>query len=102
MKSLVRDLSHETFRPVLKPEERLLLAVIESAFWDLQSADPARRQTARSFFLDERSEHAFSFLGICQHFCWSPTSIRGRLRTHLGAMPSDLALSSKTSSLLAR
>src|SRR5690349_7033507 len=83
MRSLVQDLNIERLRPALKPEERLLLAVVESAFWDLQSPDPARRHTARSYFLDERGEHTFSFLSICEHFSWSPASIRFSLKTHL-------------------
>ena len=83
----MQDLTGERFRPTLKPEERLLLAVVESAFWDLQSPDLGRRQTARTYFLDERGEHTFSFLSICQHFSWSPASIRTSLRTHLAMLP---------------
>ena len=89
MRSLVQDLGGERNRPTLKPEERLLLAVVESAFWDLQSPDPSRRQTARTYFLDERGEHTFSFLSICQHFSWSPASIRTTLRPHLGSMTDE-------------
>lgn len=73
------------FRPVLKPEERLLLAVVDSAYWDLQSPDPVRRRTARSYFLAEEDGHTFSFISICQHFSWSPDSIRLQLRTLLAA-----------------
>lgn len=90
MRSLVQDLNVERLRPALKPEERLLLAVVESAFWDLQSPDPARRQTARSYFLDERSEHTFSFMSICEHFSWSPISIRFSLRPHLTLPPPEV------------
>jgi hypothetical protein len=90
MRSLVQDLGGERVRPTLKPEERLLLAVVESAFWDLQSPDPNRRHTARTYFLDERGEHAFSFLSICQHFSWSPASIRTTLRLDLGHIPEEL------------
>jgi hypothetical protein len=97
MRSLVQDLNVERLRPALKPEERLLLAVVESAFWDLQSPDPARRQTARSYFLDERGEHTFSFLSICEHFSWSPISIRGSLRTKLTIpSPEAVALQART------
>ena len=42
MRSLVADISDGKTRPAIKPEERLLLAVVESAFWDLQSPDIAR------------------------------------------------------------
>lgn len=90
MRSLVQDLNIERLRPALKPEERLLLAVVESAFWDLQSPDPARRHTARSYFMDERGEHTFSFLSICEHFSWSPASIRFSLKTHLTLPVSEM------------
>ncbi len=83
MRSLVQDLNGERTRPSLRPEERLLLAVVESAYWDLQSPDPNRRHTARGYFLDERAEHTFSFLSICQHFGWSALSIRDSLQPHL-------------------
>ena len=86
MRSLLQDLTEGRFRPSIKPEERLLLAVVESAYWDLQSPDPARRRTARTYFLDEEDEHTFSFISICQHFGWSPASIRGQLRPLLSAL----------------
>ncbi len=87
MKYLTQDPVEGHFRPVLKPEERLLLAVVESAYWDLQSPDAARRRTARVYFLDEQDDHTFSFVSICQHFRWSPASIRLQLRTLLMAAP---------------
>lgn len=90
MRSLVADISDGKTRPAIKPEERLLLAVVESAFWDLQSPDIARRRTARHYFLDEADDHTFSFLSICQHFSWSPTSIRNQLNSLLHALvPTD-------------
>lgn len=61
------------------------MAVVESAYWDLQSPDPIRRRTAQSYFLDEQTEHTFSFVSVCQHFCWSPASIRSRLSFLLAA-----------------
>lgn len=82
MKSLLQDLTNIDSRPALRPEERLLLAVVESAYWDLQSPDPLKRRTASKYFLDERDEHTFSFVAICQHFSWSAGSIRGRLASH--------------------
>lgn len=93
MKLLTQDATEGRFRPVLKPEERLLLAVVESAYWDLQSPDPIRRRTARGYFLDESDDHAFSFVSICQHFSWSPASIRVQLSTLLSAaaLPAALA-----------
>ncbi|MFI5366012.1 MAG: hypothetical protein ACHQ4J_10340 [Candidatus Binatia bacterium] len=86
MKLVAQDAVEGRFRPVLKPEERLLLAVVESAYWDLQSPDPVRRRTARSYFLAEEDDHTFSFVSICQHFSWSPASIRSRLRSHLTSL----------------
>jgi hypothetical protein len=92
MKFLAQDMTEGRLRPTLKPEERLLLAVVESAYWDLQNPDPARRRTARSYFLDEEDRHTFSFVSICQHFSWSPDSIRDRL----GGLLSAFAASSQT------
>ena len=86
MKFLSQELSEGHLRPTLKPEERLLLAVVESAYWDLQSPDAVRRRTARHYFLDEQDDHTFSFVSICQHFSWSPASIRLRLRSHLTSL----------------
>ena len=86
MRSLIADISDGKTRPAIKPEERLLLAVVESAYWDLQSQDPVRRRTARYYFLDEADGHTFSFLSICQHFSWSPASIRNQLSARLQAM----------------
>src|ERR1051326_496664 len=87
MRSLIQDLPEGRARAVIRPEERLLLAVVESAYWDLRSADPMRRRTARSYFLEEADNHTFSFVSICQHVSWSPASIRGQL----GEMLSSLA-----------
>jgi len=85
MKSLLQDLTNIESRPGLRPEERLLLAVVESAYWDLQSPDPTKRRTASRYFLEDHDEHTFSFLSICQHFNWSSGSIRGQLANLLKA-----------------
>ena len=85
MKFPTQDAAEVYYRPILKPEERLLLAVVESAYWDLQSGDAVRRRTACSYFLDEEEAHTFSFIAICQHFRWSPASIRSQLRPYLGS-----------------
>jgi hypothetical protein len=85
MKFLTQDVTEGRRRPTLKPEERLLLAVVESAYWDLRSPDPSRRRTACGYFLDEHDDHTFSFVSICQHFSWSPASIRVQLSNLLGA-----------------
>ena len=87
MRSLIADIPEGKTRPSIKPEERLLLAVVESAYWDLRSSDPARQRTARVYFLDESDHHTFSFISICQHFSWSPTSIRNQLSGLLEALP---------------
>ncbi len=93
MRFLSQELSEGYLRPTLKPEERLLLAVVESAYWDLQSPDPARRRTARTYFLDEQDEHTFSFVSICQHFSWSPASIRSQLTGLLASQSAQSAVS---------
>ncbi len=85
MRSIVEDVSPVRSRATIKPEERLLLAVLESAYWDLQSPDPGKRKTAMNYFLDDGEDHTFSFISICQHFSWSPTSIRNQLGTMLAA-----------------
>ena len=85
MKALLQSVTEGKVRPALKPEERLLLAVVESAYWDLQSQDPTRRSTARRYFLDEAGEHTFSFPSICQHFSWSAPAIRSQLSRRLDA-----------------
>ena len=87
MKSLLQDFSNVDVRPGLKPEERLLLAVVESAYWDLQSPDPTKRRTASTYFMDDHDDHAFSFLSICEHFAWSPGSIRFRLAEMMREQP---------------
>jgi len=85
MKFLTVDLTEGRTRPALRPEERLLLAVVDSAFWDLQSPDPVRRRTATQYFLNEDEDHTFSFVSICQHFSWSPASVRLQLGSLLVA-----------------
>lgn len=91
MRSLIQEMAGSQIRASIRPEERLLLAVLESAYWDLQSPDPTRRRVARTYFLDDREAHAFSFEAICEHFSWSANSIRSRLRdwleTHLPQEP---------------
>jgi hypothetical protein len=87
MKFLTLDVTEGRSRPGLRPEERLLLAVVDSAYWDLQSPDPVRRRTATQYFLDENEDHTFSFVAICQHFSWSPASIRIQLGSLLVAPP---------------
>lgn len=92
MKSLLQDLTNVEGRPALRPEERLLLAVVESAYWDLQSPDVIRRRTASRYFLEDHDDHTFSFLAICQHFGWSSGSIRLQLATLLRSVNEDSGL----------
>ena len=102
MKLIAQDAVEGRFRPVLKPEERLLLAVVESAFWDLRNPDPVRRQTARRYFLDEEDDHTFSFVAICQHFSWSPESIREQLSGLLSVLGSAASPTEWTAAVKAR
>lgn len=81
------DMTEGFARAALRPEERLLLAVVDSAYWDLRSPDPIRRKTASQYFLAEDHHHTFSFVSICQHFSWSPSSIRTQLGTWLSTVP---------------
>lgn len=93
MRFVTQEVADGRDKPALKPEERLLLAVVESAFWDLQSQDAARRRTAQHYFFAEDTANTFSFLAICQHFNWSPVSIRTRLtRVVPGGEPVSTAL----------
>ena len=73
----------EAHHHVTSPEERLLLAVMQSAFWDLEHRDPLERDRAQRYFLSEGDDHPFSFEAICRHFGWSPGRIRKQLSPHL-------------------
>jgi hypothetical protein len=64
-------------------EERLMLAVLESAVEDFQKYVLARHasgkklfQQAEEWFLDKDSEEAFSFQGICETLGLHPEPIR--------------------------
>ncbi len=78
-------------RRLLTPEERLLLAVFEAAYWDLRSREPVDRRQARSYFLSDDNRHAFSFIAVCQHFGWSVESIREKLKALLAEPPEEAA-----------
>jgi len=81
----------EPHHHVTTPEERLLLAVMQSAFWDLEHRDPSERDRAQRYFLVEGDDHPFSFESICRHFGWSPGRIRKQLSPQLvisAALPS--------------
>jgi len=92
MKLLFGNATGGRLRSSVTPEERLLLAVVESAYWDLRSGDPARWQTARNYFVTEQDEHTFSFASICQHFSWSPGSIRSQLAVLLQTRPASACM----------
>ncbi|MBI1813462.1 MAG: hypothetical protein HYR72_00645 [Deltaproteobacteria bacterium] len=80
----------ETQHRVTSPEERLLLAVMQSAFWDLEHRDPAERDRAQRYFLSEGDDHPFSFEAICRHFGWSPGRIRKQLSPQLITLGPEL------------
>ncbi len=86
----INDTTLAEQRRLLLPEERLLLAVLESAYWDLKSRHAMDRRQARTYFLSEDGRHAFSFLAVCQHFGWSAESIRTSLRMLLADGTADL------------
>ena len=81
----INDTTLAEQRRLLLPEERLLLAVLESAYWDLKSRHAVDRRQARTYFMAEDNRHAFSFMAVCQHFGWSADSIR----TSLSVLLSD-------------
>ncbi len=86
---LINDTALAEQRRLLRPEERLLLAVFEAAYWDLKSRQALDRRHARTYFLSDENRHAFSFVSVCQHFGWSVDSIRGQLRAMLADSPAD-------------
>ena len=62
-------------------EEVLMLAVLEQAFADLESACPAVRADAEAYFLAYTAESsAFSLESVCGQFGISPDAIRGVVR----------------------
>ena len=77
---VINDTTLVEQRRILRPEERLLLAVFEAAYWDLKSRQSMDRLHARSYFTSDENRHAFSFMAVCQHFGWSADSIRSQLR----------------------
>jgi hypothetical protein len=89
---LINDTVLAEHRRLLKPEERLLLAVLEAAYWDLRSRQAIDRRQARSYFLSDENRHAFSFVAVCQHFGWSVDSVRGQLRPMLSEPLADVPL----------
>jgi hypothetical protein len=80
----INDTTLAEQRRLLLPEERLLLAVFESAYWDLRSRHSMDRRQARTYFMSDENRHAFSFVAVCQHFGWSADSIRISLGGLLG------------------
>ena len=86
----INDTTLAEQRRLLLPEERLLLAVLESAYWDLRSRHAMDRRQARTYFMAEDGRHAFSFMAVCQHFGWSADSIRSSLRGLLADAGAEL------------
>jgi hypothetical protein len=86
----INDTALAEQRRLLLPEERLLLAVLESAYWDLKSRHAMDRRQARTYFMSDDNRHTFSFMAVCQHFGWSADSIRTSLQPLLGEHGGDL------------
>ena len=70
----------------LTPEKKLLLAVLESAAYDIQRYHNARRARERRLFLEayawftsEEDKDPFSFVAICHALEWDPVYIRERV-----------------------
>ncbi|GIW40197.1 MAG: hypothetical protein KatS3mg076_0774 [Candidatus Binatia bacterium] len=90
---LLNDIVLLEYKKSLRPEERLLLAVFEAAYWDLGSRHPNDQRRARNYFLSDDDSHTFSFVSVCQHFGWSVDSIRKKLAPLLvGPSPSEGAV----------
>lgn len=68
----------------LAGEEILMLAVLEQAFADLESACPAFRADAEAYFLAYPAESsAFSLDAICNRFGLSADAIRSLVRRRI-------------------
>jgi len=69
-------------------EEVLMLAVLEQAFFDLESGCPAVRADAEAYFLAYDSDSsAFSLDSVCAQFHLSSSAIRGQVRHRLKHRP---------------
>ncbi len=68
----------------LMSEELLMLAVLEQAFSDLDSACPAVRADAEAYFLAyDADSSAFSLDSVCTQFRLSASAIRTEVRRRL-------------------
>jgi len=74
------------------PEQRLMLAVLESALVDFYATATAPSDRERRIFIqvdrwfaDDGATWPFSFARICEAFCLEPSVIRARLRRSLVA-----------------
>ena len=68
----------------LMSEELLMIAVLEQAFADLDSACPAVRADAEAYFLAyDADSSAFSLDAVCVQFKLSPAAIREEVRRRL-------------------
>lgn len=76
------------FPPPLEPRralqkmtgiEHLMIAVVSTAFDDLQSIDMRQRDTAVRYFFDDPETHVLSFPSVCRQMDWSVSAVRQRL-----------------------
>ena len=76
------------FPPPLEPRralqkmsgiEHLMIAVVSTAFDDLQNADTRQRDTAVRYFFNDPETHVLSFSSVCRHMDWSVSAVRRRL-----------------------
>lgn len=64
----------------LLPEERLMIAVVEQAYYSFFGTNgPRERVSADRWFFSDVQDYCFSFVYICEHFGWSVAAIRQRL-----------------------
>ncbi len=80
------------FPPPLEPRramqkmsgiEHLMIAVVSTAFDDLQCADTRQRDTAVRYFFDDPETHVLSFPSVCRQMDWSVSAVRQRLHRTL-------------------
>jgi hypothetical protein len=64
--------------------EHLMIAVVSTAFDDLQSADARQRDTALRYFFNDPETHVLSFPSVCRQMDWSVSAVRRRLLQTLG------------------
>lgn len=76
--------------PEIVPERRLILAVIESAMFDLEHPDPKLRWSAARWFESEDGE-TMTFEWCCEHVGYDASAIRRHLLPRLSAIAVERA-----------